>query len=101
MDGGWLRISNGYAVPLSNLQSRLLRLLASRRSPDSYVAGGVAINRDGPRISDDIDIFQDGDERLVAIAEGDGAIIEGAGFKVTWLAGRGTGLRSAVVDGEG
>jgi hypothetical protein len=51
-------------VPLTKLQSHVLRLLAAGRSPDSYIAGGVAINRDGPRFSADIDIFQDSEDRL-------------------------------------
>ena len=101
MGGGSPRISNGYAVPLSNLQSRLLRLLASQRSPDSYVAGGIALNHDGPRYSADIDIFHDGDERLAAIAESDAAIIAAAGFDVTWLPSRGTGKRAILVAGLG
>lgn len=92
---------NSYAVPLSNLQTRLLRLLASQRSPDSYVAGGIALNRDGPRFSADIDIFHDGDEQLVATAESDVAVMAGAGFRVTWLPGRGSGKRAALVEGLG
>ena len=51
-------------MPVSKLQSELLRLLASRRDPESFVAGGVAINRTGPRISRDIDIFHDREERV-------------------------------------
>jgi hypothetical protein len=51
------KISSGCAVPLTRLQSNLLRLLAGQRSPESYVAGAIAINRDGPRFSADIDIF--------------------------------------------
>jgi hypothetical protein len=43
-------------VPITNFQSDVLRLLAAQRSHDSDIAGGVAINRDGPRISADIDI---------------------------------------------
>ena len=46
-------------MPLTNLQIFVLRTLAAQRSPDSYIAGGVALNREGPRFSDDIDIFQD------------------------------------------
>jgi hypothetical protein len=88
-------------VPLSKLQSELLRLLASQRSPDSYVAGAIALNRDGPRFSGDIDIFQDGDERLAAIAENDAALIAQAGFRVTWLSSRGSSKRTALVDGLG
>jgi hypothetical protein len=101
MGDGSRNILSNSAVPLSNLQSRLLRLLASQRGPDSYVAGGVAINRDGPRFSADIDIFHDGDDRLLAIAESDAAVIAGAGFKVTWLPGRGSGKRAVLVEGMG
>ncbi len=88
-------------MPLSPLQSRVLGLLASQRSPDSYVAGGIALNRDGPRFSADIDIFHDGDARLVAIAESDAAVIAGVGISVRWLPGRGTGKRTALVEGMG
>ena len=101
MGAGSPNISNGCAVPLSKLQSDLLRLLASRRSPDSYVAGGIALNRDGPRFSADIDIFHDGDDQLVAIAESDAAIIADAGFQVAWLPGRGSGKRAVLVEGHG
>ncbi len=51
-------------MPLTRLQSFVLRTLAAERSRDSYVAGGVALNRAGPRFSYDIDIFQDSEERL-------------------------------------
>jgi hypothetical protein len=84
-------------VPLTNLQSQLLRLLASQRSADSYVAGGIALNRDGPRFSADIDIFHDDDARLVAIAESDAAVITNAGFALTWLPSRGSSKRAALV----
>jgi hypothetical protein len=88
-------------VPLGKLQSHLLRLLASQRSPDSYVAGAIALNRDGPRFSGDIDIFQDDGERIVAIAESDAAIITKAGFDLAWLPSHGSGKRVALVDGLG
>jgi hypothetical protein len=79
----------------------LLRLLAGQRSPDSYVAGAIALNRDGPRFSADIDIFHDDDARLAAIAESDAAIIAAAGFQVTWLPRRGSGKRATLVAGLG
>jgi hypothetical protein len=88
-------------VPLTKLQSHLLCLLAGQRSPDSYVAGAIALNHEGPRFSADIDIFQDGDERLVAIAENDAALIAAAGFQVDWLSGRAAGKRTALVGGLG
>jgi hypothetical protein len=72
------------AVPLTNLQSHVLRVLAAGRSPDSYIAGGVAINREGPRFSGDIDIFQDSENRLAAAAEADAKALTEAGLKLSW-----------------
>jgi len=71
-------------MPLSKLQSHVLRVLAAGRSPDSYIAGGVALNREGPRFSDDIDIFQDSEQRLEAAAIVDERALTEAGLKLTW-----------------
>jgi hypothetical protein len=46
-------------VPLSNIQTEILRLIAANRDPESYVAGASPLNRDAPRISDDIGVFHD------------------------------------------
>ena len=75
--------------------------LAAQRSPDSYIAGGVAINRAGPRISDDIDIFRDSEARLESAAEADVAALRTAGYQVTSERER-IGKREAIVarDGE-
>jgi hypothetical protein len=51
-------------VPLTELQSYVLRVPAVQRSPDGYIADGVALNREGPRYSEDIDISRDSEERL-------------------------------------
>ena len=59
MDGGSPSGSKSFAVPIGKFQSDVLRVLAAQRSPESYIAGGVAINREGPRFSGDIDIFHD------------------------------------------
>ncbi len=72
------------AVPLTKLQSHVLRVLAAGRSLDSYIAGGVAINREGPRFSGDIDIFQDSEDRLAAAAEADAGALAEAGLKLSW-----------------
>jgi hypothetical protein len=98
--GGWRRASRGFAVPLTKLQIHALRVLAAQRSPDSYVAGGVALNRAGPRFSGDIDIFQDSEERLVTAAEADGAALVDAGLKVSW-GNVHTGKRQAQIEGLG
>jgi hypothetical protein len=44
-DAGSLNVSKIFAVPITKFQSDVLRSLAAHRSPDSYIAGGVAINR--------------------------------------------------------
>jgi Nucleotidyl transferase AbiEii toxin, Type IV TA system len=87
-------------VPLTKLQSHALRLLASGRSLDSYVAGGVAINREGPRFSNDIDIFQDSEDRLATAADADVAALVGAGLKLSWRKVQ-TGRRQVQIEGLG
>lgn len=97
---GWRKASKGFAVPLTKLQTHALRVLAAQRSPDSYVAGGVALNRAGPRFSADIDIFQDSEERLAGAAEADGAALVEAGLALSWGKVQ-TGKRQAQIEGLG
>jgi hypothetical protein len=50
-------------VPLSELQSEILLLLAAQRDPESYIAGSTYLTRSGARISDDrqrLPVFPDG-----------------------------------------
>jgi hypothetical protein len=82
-------------LPITKLQSKVLLTLAKGRSPDSYVAGGIALNREGPRYSHDI--FQDSEERLVSAAEEDGRTLLEAGFRVIWTKIQ-TGRRQARVE---
>jgi len=72
-------------VPLSKIQSDVLRLLAAHRDPESYVAGGAALNLSAPRFSSDIDVFHDRQERVVEAALHDATVLEGAGYHVEWL----------------
>ncbi len=87
-------------MPLSRFQSEVLRTLAAQRSPDSYIAGGVAINRAGPRFSGDIDIFHDSEVRLEAAAEADAAALTAAGYAVAWQRIR-PGRREATIERQG
>jgi len=100
MGGAWRNTLKDCAVPLTKLQSHVLRVLAAGRSPDSYIAGGVAINREGPRFSGDIDIFPDSEDRLAAAAEADGRALSEAGLKLTWGKIQ-SGKRQAEVAGLG
>jgi hypothetical protein len=68
-------------MALSRLQSEILRLLAANRSETSYLAGGLMLNRDWQRRSDDIDIFHDTDEEVTEAAKKDLATLDAAGYK--------------------
>lgn len=68
-------------MALSKLQSDILRLLARNRSESSYLAGGLMLNKDWQRRSDDIDIFHDTDEEVTETAKADLALLDTAGFK--------------------
>lgn len=68
-------------MALSKLQSDILRLLARNRSESSYLAGGLMLNKDWQRRSDDIDIFHDTDEEVTESAKADLALLEAARFK--------------------
>lgn len=72
-------------MPLTSIQTDILRLLAAHRDPESYVAGATALNRDAPRYSGDIDIFHDREERVSSAALTDAKTLETAGYSVTWL----------------
>ena len=71
-------------------------MIASKRDPESYVAGGVPINRGGPRVSADIDIFHDRQERVADAALGDAKILADAGYEVAWIRQQ-PALYSAVI----
>jgi hypothetical protein len=71
-------------MPLSNIQSEILGLLASHRDPESYVAGSTPLNRTASRYSSDIDIFQDREERVRQAAELDCALLKNHGFALRW-----------------
>ena len=64
--GTWRNRSNGRAVPLSKIQTEILRILASYRDPESYVARATPLNRDASRYSADIGVFHDREERVAA-----------------------------------
>ena len=88
-------------MPISKFQSDVLRLLAAQRSPDSYIAGGVAINRQGPRFSGDIDIFHDSIDRQESAVKADEAALIAAGYKLTWPPTQRTEKHEAMIEKAG
>ncbi len=85
-------------MPISEFQSAVLRLLAAHRSPDSYIAFGIAINRHGPRFSGAIDIFHDSAGRLEKAVQADEAALSKAGYAVTWSPTQRTEKREATIE---
>ncbi len=83
-------------MPVTEAQKGVLRTIAASRDPESYVAGGLPLNRTGPRYSEDIDIFHDREERVARAAEQDAALLEAAGFQIQWLR-RQPGIYSAEI----
>ena len=69
-------------MPLSPLQSEIVRMIAPLRSETSYIAGGTPINLHGPRFSTDIDIFHPRSELADAAAAADIARLQAAGLSV-------------------
>lgn len=69
-------------MALTQLQSDILRRLAKNRSNTSYLAGGLMLNKNWQRRSDDIDIFHDSDEEVTGAAKADLAVLEAAGYKI-------------------
>ena len=72
-------------MPLYEIQTAVLRLLAAHRDPESYVGGSTPLNRAALFFSDDIDVFHDRQERVIAAALNDAAVLEAAGYRVAWL----------------
>ena len=72
-------------MPITKLQEDILKLLAAHRDPTSFVAGSIPLNKDGPRYSQDIDIFHETVEAVGPNAARDVAALEGAGFIVSRL----------------
>src|SRR5262245_23813879 len=70
-------------MALTAIQSDVMRCIASNRSETSYMAGGVVLNRDWPRQSDDMDIFHDTDEEIGATADADIELLRQKGFRIT------------------
>ena len=72
-------------MPLTKIQTEVLRLLASHRDPESYVAGATFLNREAPRYSAHIGVFHDREERVALAALDDAKALEAGGYGVKWL----------------
>jgi hypothetical protein len=66
----------------TGLQKLILKHLAPLRSERSYAAGGLVLNRNWARLSDDLDIFHDSDNDISEYAQKDIYGLQEAGFGV-------------------
>jgi hypothetical protein len=87
-------------VPLSSFQSRVLKLLAAHRNPESDVAGAAPLARSGHRFSYDIDPFHDRELAMQAAVEADAAALTQSGFQIEWTRRFPTLFSAVVRDGE-
>lgn len=71
-------------MPLTKIQTDILRLLAAHRDPESYIGGSTPLNRNAPRFSSDIDVFHDREERVAAAASEDAGLLQDSGFTIRW-----------------
>ncbi len=71
-------------MPLTGFQKTLAHLLAGNRRPDSYLAGGAAIHFEpnSKRYSNDLDYFNDSEERVAAAFADDRVVLEKHGCEV-------------------
>jgi hypothetical protein len=69
---------------LTDYQADVARLLAPNRTPDSYLAGGAALHLEPntKRYSNDLDYFNDSEERVASAFAEDRAVLEQAGYEV-------------------
>lgn len=71
-------------MPLTEVQKRVLRLLARNRSPESHLAGAAAIHRQEKslRYSRDLDFFQDSEDLVADAFARDSALLRENGYQV-------------------
>jgi hypothetical protein len=74
-------------MPISDIQSEVLKHIAANRSPESYLAGATVLHRSDntPRYSQDLDFFHDVEDSVARCAEKDEATLIAAGYTFSWL----------------
>jgi predicted nucleotidyltransferase component of viral defense system len=74
-------------MPLTPEQKQILKLLLVNRNPQSYLAGGSAINRNenSPRFSTDLDIFHETQIEVAEAAKKDSETLKTARYQVKWV----------------
>jgi len=86
-------------MPISDIQNQVLKLIATNRSPQSYLAGATVIHRkvDTPRFSQDLDFFHDIENSVAQCAEKDAATLQNSGYNFSWIMRTPSFYRAVVV----
>ncbi len=86
-------------MPLGDFEREVLRLLAAQRNPDSFIAGATVLHQaaDSPRASQDVNVFHDLPEQLLAAYEADAAALRQAGYQVEPVGRVQADFRRAIV----
>lgn len=94
----WLGNRRPITVPLTSYQEEIARLLSVNRTPDSYLAGGAAlhIEPNSKRYSNDLDYFQDSEERVASAFVEDRKTLEAAGHHLRVLLNQPGFIRTVV-----
>lgn len=89
-------------MPLTPGQLAIARLLAPHRSPDSHLAGGAALHfsPNSKRYSNDLDFFQDSEERVASAFQQDREALEEAAYEVEVEIRQPGYIRAIVSNGE-
>jgi len=87
-------------MPLSRLQTEILRLIAANRNPESVVAGATPLSRAGPRTSNDVDFFHSRADLIARAAAADIAALQANGYRCRWSRQE-PSIWSAVVEADG
>lgn len=90
-------------MPLTDFQAAIARLLSTNRGPDSYLAGGAAlhIEAESARYSNDLDYFNDTEQRVAEAYSADRAVLEAHEYDVSVVLERPSFVRAIVEkDGE-
>lgn len=88
----------------TRFQAEILQRIARSRIDGgaTYIAGGLALNHvlDAPRLSHDIDVFNDTEEAVAAAFEKDSATLRAAGYAVTTTRERNFFIEATVSSGN-
>ncbi len=91
------------AMPLTDFQEAVARLLACHRDDESYLAGGAAmhIEPNSLRYSNDLDYFQDSEARVASAFQQDSQLLSDEHYEVEVILDRPGFVRAMVKKGKG